>query len=277
MNKEFIAIDGKRIRQSFDTKSDKKAIHMVSAWASSAGLVLGQLKTEEKSNEIQAIPNLLDLLDINDCTVTIDAMGCQKDIVEKIVEKNGIYVIAVKKNQRNLYKSIENLFSKTSPEDLNGPDFDFHGVESEKIVHGRHEERYCFTTSNLEKIPMASEWHGAKTVAVVISRVTVQGKTTYSMRYYISNAENYAQMIATAVRSHWGIENSLHWILDVAFREDDSRIRKGHGQENFAVLRHIAVNLLKRAQPAKKTFGMATQRLKAGWDNDYMYKILFGM
>lgn len=250
---------------------------MVSAWASSAGLVLGQLKTEDKSNEIQAIPNLLDLLDINDCIVTIDAMGCQKDIVKKIVEKKGGYVIAVKRNQGNLYNSIKALFSKASPENLNGPDFDFYEVESEKIVHGRHEERYCFTTSNLEKIPMASEWYGVKTVAVVVSRVTVQGKTKSSMRYYISSVENSAQIIAKAVRSHWGIENSLHWILDVAFREDDSRIRKGHGQENFAVLRHIAVNLLKRAQPEKKKFGMATQRLKAGWNNDYMHKILFGI
>ena len=243
---------------------------MVSAWASANHLLLGQIKTEEKSNEITAIPELLKILDIKGCIVTIDAMGCQKKITKKIVKEGGDYAIAVKGNQPNLFKAIKALFNNSNLEDA---DFDFHQMEDKG--HGRHEIRSCFTTDNLKEIPMSSEWSGLRTVGVVISDVTQKGKTTTSCRYYISSIENKAKLLAESVRSHWGIENSAHWVLDVAFREDESRIRKGHGPENFALLRHIALNLLKKDKTVK--LGIKNKRLQAGWDNGYLCKLLAGL
>jgi len=269
---EIVAVDGKKLRRSYDSKSSTAAIHMVSAWANANRLVLGQVKTDEKSNEITAIPELLKVLDIRGCIVTIDAMGCQKKIASQIIEQEGDYVFGLKGNQGTLLDAVEKTFSEMKQEDLDGPDFDFH--ETEEDGHGRHEVRTYFTTSRLDLLPNAEEWKGLQTIGAVLSEVTRNEKTTLECRYYIGSIENNAELFARAVRSHWGIENSCHWVLDVAFREDDSRVRKGHGPENLALLRHIALNLIREEKTAK--VGVKNKRLRAGWDNRYLAKVLFG-
>jgi len=181
-------------------------------------------------------------------------------------------VTAVKRNQPKLFKSIDNLFSEAGMEQLNSPEFDFHS--SETTAHGRHEVRCCFATDNISGIIGLSEWKGLRSVAAVVSDVTIKGKTTTSCRYYISSLVKDAGLLAESVRAHWGIENSVHWVLDTAFREDESRLRKGHGAENFSVLRHIALNLLKQE---KIELGIKGRRLKAGWDNSFLGKILAGL
>lgn len=269
---EIVAVDGKKLRRSYDSKSSTAAIHMVGAWADANRLVLGQVKTDEKSNEITAIPQLLNILDIHGCIVTIDAMGCQKKIAEQIVEQGGDYVLGLKGNQGTMLEAVEQTFSEMKEEDLEGPDYDFH--QTEENGHGRHEVRSYFTTSLLDRLPDREEWRGLQTVGAVLSTVTRNGKTTQDCRYYIGSIENDAKLFAKAVRSHWGIENSCHWVLDVAFREDDSRVRKDHAPENLAILRHIALNLLREEKTAK--IGVKTKRLKAGWDDRYRAKVLCG-
>lgn len=269
---EVIPIDGKKLRRSYDSKSNTAAIHMVSAWAGSNRLILGQVKTDEKSNEITAIPELLRVLDIRGCIVTIDAMGCQKKIAGQIIEQDGDYVLGLKGNQSSLLNAVEDIFFAVEKEQLDGPDFD--SYHTEENGHGRHEVRSYFTTSLVDQLPNIQEWPGLKTVGAVLSEVTKNGKTNMECRYYIGSIENNAEFFAKAVRSHWGIENSCHWVLDVAFREDDSRVRKDHGPEDLAVLRHIALNLIREEKTVK--LGVKNKRLKAGWDNEYMAKVLFG-
>lgn len=269
---EFVGVDGKTLRRSYDSKSNTAAIHMVSAWANASRLVLGQLKTEEKSNEITAIPALLALLDLHGCIVTIDAMGCQKKIARQIASQGGDYVLGLKGNQSALLEAVERIFSEAKQKDLDGPHFDFH--QTEEKGHGRHEVRTYFTSSLVDLLPNAGEWEGLQTVGAVISEVTRNGKTTEECRYYISSIEKGAELFAKAVRSHWGIENSCHWVLDMAFREDESRVRKDHAPENLALLRHIALNLLREEKSSK--VGVKNKRLKAGWDNRYLAKVLFG-
>ena len=265
-----VAIDGKTLRRSYDASSNKKAIHMVSAWAAENGLVLGQIKTAEKSNEITAIPALLELLEINGCIVTIDAMGCQKEIAAQIVEKKADYVLALKRNQEGLYDEVFELFQHAQETNFDGLPWDFH--ETEERHHGRHEIRRYWTITDLVMLTRVKEWPQLRTVGMVESECTCRGKTTREYRFYVSSLDGRAEPFAQAIRSHWGIENSLHWVLDMSFREDESRIRKGNAAENFSIIRRLALNLIKQEKSTKKS--VKSKRLLAGWDDNYFLKIL---
>ncbi|QJB43532.1 ISAs1-like element ISAsp2 family transposase [Dolichospermum flos-aquae] len=268
---EVIAIDGKTLRHSYDKGKDKGAIHMVSAWATSNKLVLGQCKVEEKSNEITAIPELIKVLDIAGCLVTIDAMGCQKEIVKSIAEKSGEYIIALKKNQGNLYKNVEEIFKEAISKGFEG--FKYSEFHTEEDKHGREEIRHYLMLSDIEeRIDTDKKWVNLQSVGMVEYIRKVNGKTKVETGYYISSLTNNAKLLGESVRTHWGIENSLHWVLDVAFREDDCRIRKDNAPQNFAVIRHIAVNLLGKEKSQK--LGTKSKQFCAGWDDEYLEKIL---
>ena len=268
---EVIAIDGKTLRHSYDKGKDKGAIHMVSAWATSNKLVLGQCKVEEKSNEITAIPELIKVLDIAGCLVTIDAMGCQKEIVKSIAEKSGEYIIALKKNQGNLYKNVEEIFKEAISKGFEG--FKYSEFHTKEDKHGREEIRHYLMLSDIEeRIDTDKKWVNLQSVGMVEYIRKVNGKTKVETGYYISSLTNNAKLLGESVRTHWGIENSLHWVLDVAFREDDCRIRKDDAPQNFAVIRHIAVNLLGKEKSQK--LGTKSKQFCAGWDDEYLEKIL---
>ncbi len=271
---EVVAVDGKTLRRSHDARFDKKAIHMVSAWASTNSLVLGQIKTDEKSNEITAIPELLKSLELKGCLVTIDAMGCQKKIAEVIIEQEADYLLAVKDNQPTLHQAIQNYFEQANQAAFKGYNIDF--AETCDKGHGRIEARRCWVGYDaLPRIDGSENCSVFQTIVMVESERTVKEETTIEHRYYISSAEETAESLLGASREHWGIETSLHWRLDIAFREDESRIRKGNGAENFAILRHIALNLLNKENTAK--IGVKNKRLKAGWDASYLEKVLAGL
>jgi predicted transposase YbfD/YdcC len=268
---EVIAIDGKTLRHSYDKGKEKGAIHMVSAWATNNRLVLGQCKVEEKSNEITAIPELIKVLDIAGCLVTIDAMGCQKNIVESIVEKSGEYIIALKKNQSKLYKNVEAIFKEAIAKGFEG--FNHSEFNTKENEHGRTEIRhYLMLTDIQEKIDPDKKWRNLQSLGMVEYVREVNEKTKVETRYYISSLTDNAKLLGESVRSHWGIENSLHWILDVALKEDDCRIRKDNAPQNFAVLRHIAVNALGKEKSQK--LGIKNKQFCAGWDNEYLEKII---
>lgn len=270
---EVVAIDGKVIRRSHDRGIGKGAIHMVSAWATANRLVLGQRKVAEKSNEITAIPELLQALALSGCIVTIDAMGCQTEIVQTIVEQEADYVLALKGNQGNLSQDVQEAFAYGQKNDFEQVVHDYHKTVNKG--HGRLEIRECWTmpvSEWHEHIRHVEVWANWQTMVMVKSQRQTEEETTEETRFFISSLGNDAQELLAAVRTHWGIENSLHWVLDVAFREDESRVRKGHGQENFALLRHIALNLLKQDKSTK--VGIKSKRLKAGWDEDYLLSLL---
>ncbi len=271
---QVIPIDGKQLRRSHDKTLGKNAIHMVSAWAAENHVVLGQIKVDDKSNEITAIPQLLDLLEISGCIVTIDAMGCQRKIAKKIVkEKKADYVLALKGNQSGLFEDVKSLFERA--QEMEFENCEYH--KTEERGHGRIEVRECWTLSvpeYLADIRSLEDWWGLRTIIMVKSKRVVNHKISEESRYYISSLSGNAKQALRAVRGHWGVENRVHWVLDIAFREDECRIRKGNGAQNFAVLRHIALNLLKQEKTAK--CGTKNKRLKAGWDENYLLKVLSG-
>lgn len=269
---EVVAIDGKTLRRSFRHAGDKAFVHMVSAWATENRVVLGQIKTEEKSNEITAIPRLLELLRIKGATVTIDAMGCQKAIAQQIVAGEADYMLAVKENQPTLHSDIIALFNRAAkdPEFLDGLDF----CETTSKGHGRVEVRRCWTSTALDELSRSKQWSNLACAVLVEVDRTVDGKTSTEQRYYISSKKRLRSKTALSiVRSHWGIENEVHWVLDVAFREDDCRVRAGYAAENFAVMRHITLNLLKKA--ACKV-GIKNRRLRAALDRQFLLQLLYG-
>lgn len=274
-HRQVVAIDGKKLRRSHDRTLGKGAIAMVSAWATANRLVLGQRKVKDKSNEITAIPQLLRLLELAGCIVTIDAMGCQTEIVETIVQQNADYLVAVKENQGQLYQDVQDLFAGCREVNFRDVPHDYHKTVNKG--HGRIEIRECWTLSDpefLDYLRQRGAWKNLQTLVMVRAERRIGHTSSQETRYYISSLENNAKLALRAARGHWGIENGLHWVLDIAFREDESRVRKDHGPENLAVLRHIALNLLKQ-EPTTKT-GIKTKRLKAAWDEDYLLKVLSG-
>ena len=240
------------------------------AWSSANGLVLGQTKTDEKSNEITAIPELLELLEISGCVVSIDAMGCQREIARVIVDKGADYVLSLKRNQGNLCEDVKDLFDGAFQ--LGFEDIDYDTYETVEKGHGRIETRQCWAISDLSYIRSLSEWKSLNSVAMVRAERRIGDSVSVESRYYISSLKGDARRLLWAIRGHWGIENSLHWVLDIAFREDDSRVRKDNAPENLAVVRHIALNLLKQEKNLK--VGVKAKRKKAGWDNEYLMKVL---
>jgi predicted transposase YbfD/YdcC len=268
---EIIAFDGKQSRNSGDEKNGQGVINTVSAWAASNRLVLGQKKVEGKSNEITALPELIKILDLAGCIVTIDAMGCQREIVKKIVEKDANYVIAVKKNQPSLYEQIEQLFKQAIKTD--GKDLKMSAFSSKEVNRGREEIRnYLMLTDVAERIDPLQKWEKLTSIGMVESVRVVNGKTSVETRYFISSLWNDAKKLAEAIRSHWSIENSLHWVLDVAFREDNSRIRKDNAPANFAVLRHIAINII--GQNKSRKLSVRSKRFLASLDEEYSNELL---
>ena len=269
---QVVAIDGKCLRRSHDRNKNKSAIYMVSAWASANQLVLGQVKTDEKSNEITAIPKLLRALEIKGCIVTIDAAGCQKNIAAQIRSQEADYVLALKGNQGALREYVEDYFTTAMENDFLGLAHDY--FETTNGDHGRVEVRRHWTIDQFGDFPGKAAWKDLRTIGLVESERHIGGEVTTEHRYYIASVIADAEHFASCVRTHWGVENGLHWSLDVSFREDDCRVRQGYASENFAVIRHIAMNLLKKEKSFKG--GLKAKRLRAGWVQDYLIKILGG-
>lgn len=267
---EVIAIDGKTARGSRDRKRNKNPLHMVSAWACASRLVLGQEVTEEKSNEITAIPKLLELLELRGCIVTIDAMGCQRDIVEQIIDQGGDYVLGLKGNQGALHEATEDFFKAASDANFKGVKYGYH-EETDKD-HGRLEVRRYWITEDLSTLPKTELWKGLSSIGMVERECHQNGKLTIEKRYFISSIAADAKVFANAVRSHWGIENELHWRLDVVFREDGNRIRKGNAPAIMTAIRHVCLNLFQQ-EPSK--LSVKRKHHKAAWDDAFRAKVLF--
>lgn len=266
---EVVAIDGKTLRRSYDRNSNKAALHMVSAWASENGLALGQVKTSDKSNEITAIPELLEVLDVSGCIVTIDAMGCQRAIAEAITDQDADYVLALKDNQGELRADTEAIFERIR-ESGEEPTPAYKSVTG---GHDRVETRRCWAVGVEDKGLVDLEgWQGLRTVCMVECERLKGKETCVERRYYVSSLEADAETLLKATRRHWHIENRMHWVLDVAFREDQSRIRAGHAAQNMATVRRLALSLLQREDSF--SVGVKNKRLRAGWDHKYLQKVL---
>jgi predicted transposase YbfD/YdcC len=266
---EVVAIDGKTIRRSYDKDIDP--LHVVTAFATANGVALSQRVTDVKSNEITAIPKLLKTLHLSGCIVTIDAIGCQKKIAKTILQRGADYVLAVKGNQKTIHQDLKYLFREDIVCQYEGD-----VCETIETNASRREVRRCRMITDSRLLPRGEyhryDWPGLTSLAQVISERTVRGKTTTETRYYISSLSGSAEEILSAARSHWQIENSLHWVLDIAFREDESRVRIGHAQENLSAVRKLALTLL-RQEPSGQG-GIKSRRLQAGWDDEYLLAVV---
>jgi predicted transposase YbfD/YdcC len=269
---DIVAIDGKTLRHSFDRAASKTAIHMVSAWANANRLVLGQVKVDDKSNEITAIPKLIKMLDLAGATVTIDAMGCQKEIAKVITDQEADYVLALKENHPTLYDEVTLFFEDGKATDFAEIDHEYH--ETVDGDHGRIETRRYWITSDIEWLGAKASWSNLQSIGMVESCREMGDKVESETRYFLTSVPCDGVRFAQAVRQHWGIENSLHWVLDVSFDEDACRIRKDKGAQTFSVLRHIALNLLRRESSHKR--GIKARRKRAGWDRGYLLRVLTG-
>lgn len=268
---QVVAIDGKTLRRSFDAASSKSAIHLVSAWATANHISLGQTVVDAKSNEITAIPKLLELLELSGSLVTIDAMGCQTEIAQALVTGGADYVLAVKGNQPTLHQGLIDFFLEHLADDFARVKVSRHATQERG--HGREEQRSYFVCAVPDDLPDRARWKHLKAIGVAISEGTRHGKPFSDVRYYILSRKLTAKRFGGAVRSHWSIENRLHWQLDVTFQEDQCRVRKGHADANLSSLRRTALSLLKNNHTLK--IGIKNKRLAAAWNNDYLAEVLF--
>jgi predicted transposase YbfD/YdcC len=267
---ELLNIDGKNLRGAKEPGNSRSLIYMVSVWSASHHLVLGQKKVDWKSNEITAIPPLLEMLAIRGCLVSIDAMGCQTEIAKTIIAEGADYVLALKKNQGNLYEDVTQLFTAAQKQYFKNIEHQSHSTVEKG--HGRSERRSYWVMGNTEYLIGAENWVGLKSIGMVESERNINGKISIEQRYYLLSIEPNVQRFAQSVRSHWSIENQLHWMLDVGFSEDKVQSYQGYSAENLAVIRHLGINLLSRDK--KSQVGMKTKRLKAGWDDNYLIETL---
>lgn len=267
---KLVSIDGKTLRRSHRKRGGLAALHLVTAWSSQNGLTLGQHATEDKSNEITAIPELLKLLNLKGCTVTIDAMGCQKEIAAEIRAGRADYVLAVKENQPHLYEDLQKHFDAVLEDEAALPPAQHHATEEQ--AHGRHERRFYYSTPVPEGLRHHDSWRDLRSVGCAISNTIRDGRERGQVRYFISSHKPNAKRLGVAVRSHWGIENSQHWVLDIAFREDDRRQQERHGAANLASVRRLAVSLLR--QDRTITRGAKAKRMAAALDPNYLLRVL---
>ena len=267
---ELIAIDGKTLRGSYDRDDDKAALCMVSAFASINGLIMAQEKVSDKSNEITAIPKVLSALDLAGCLVTIDAMGTQREIARQIHDQGGDYVLALKSNHPTLYEDVRTFFDEAQAKQFQGIDHDYH--QHTDGGHGRIEVRQCWCVDDVAWLRHQDRWAGLRSIVMIEARRIVAAQESLERRFYISSLPAESARISASVRGHWGIENRVHWVLDVSFSEDRSRIRKDHGAENMSLLRRLTLNLIRQEQTTKGS--MKVKRKRAGWDNRYLEKVL---
>jgi predicted transposase YbfD/YdcC len=279
VTQEIVALDGKALRRA--VSGDQSIKYVVSAWAQSNGLVLGQLKVADKSNEITALPALLRVLELAGCIVTIDAMGCQKTIAKEIIEADADYVLALKGNQETVHEEVKTfldaaLLERAAPRPvgakLSAGAATLAVLETVGKDHGRIETRRYYQSAELDWFADRAKWEGLRSVGLVEAKREVGGKTTVERRYYLSSLPLGVETFARAVRGHWSVENKLHWVLDVQMREDQSRARVGHAAENLATLRRLALNLLQREKTKKR--GIKGKQLNAGWDHAYLLRLL---
>lgn len=275
---DVIALDGKTLRGSLDQAGGGAALHLVSAWSSLNGLVLGQVPVDDKSNEVTAIPKLLEILDIAGCIITLDAQGTQKAIAAQIIDQEADYILALKDNHPNLKADVAAYFERCQSES-------WRTAQDEKIAytqsttsepgHGRIETRRVIATDCPEWVDGKALWNGLRSIVLVESERLINQERSFERRYYLTSLPAKAKVLGAAVRQHWGIENSLHWVLDTAFREDECRVRKDHAPANLATVRHMALNLLKQETSGKKK-SIASKRKLAGWLNEYLLKVIAG-
>jgi predicted transposase YbfD/YdcC len=272
MKGQNIAIDGKTLRHSFDKATGRAALHSVSAWAVGLRLSLGQVAVEDQSNEITAVPKLLELLEISGAVVTLDAMHCLTETAAAIQAKQADFVLNVKANQPKLLERLQQVFENYGNQDFKSPGLRV--CKTTERSHGRQERREYYVAPAPQDLLETGEWTGLQTIAMVYRYREANGKETHEVHYYLSSLPPKVKRLAKAIRDHWGIENSLHWVLDVVFAEDDSRIRKGHGPETTAMLRRLALSILEQDTSLKSS--LRGKRLQAGWNNDLLAKILTG-